>query len=59
MRNLWEKFRYNEWFVFVLQALLVLLAFIVLSVTGTLIDVWFVHFMKDPFGINVYWSLHL
>lgn len=58
MRNLWEKFRYNEWFAIVLQVLLVVIAFIVLSVIGTLIDVWFVHFMKDTFGINVYWTLH-
>lgn len=58
MRNLWEKFRYNEWFAIVLQVLLVVIAFIVLSVIGTLINVWFVHFMKDTFGINVYWTLH-
>ena len=58
MRNLWEKFRYNEWFAIVLQVLLVVIAFIVFSVIGTLINVWFVHFMKDTFGINVYWTLH-
>jgi hypothetical protein len=57
MRNLWEKFRYSEWFVIVLQVLLVVIAFIVLSVIGTLINVWFVHFMKDTFGINVYWTI--
>nr|DAF09978.1 MAG TPA: hypothetical protein [Caudoviricetes sp.] len=58
MKNLWEKFRYSEWFAIVLQFLLVVIAFVVLSVIGTLINVWFVHFMKDTFGINVYWTLH-
>lgn len=58
MKKLWEKFRYSKWFAIVLQVLFVIIAFIVLSVIGTLINVWFVHFMKDTFGINVYWTLH-
>lgn len=58
MKNLWEKFRYSELFTIALQVLLVVIAFIVFSVIGTLINVWFVHFMKDTFGINVYWTLH-
>lgn len=58
MRNLWDKIRYSEWFAIVLQILLVVISFIVLSVIGTLINVWFVHFIKDTFGINVYLTLH-
>lgn len=58
MKNLWNKIRNREWLAIVLQVLLVVIAFIVLSVIGTLINVWFVHFMKDTFGINVYWTLH-
>lgn len=58
MHNLWNKIRCSEWFTIALQVLLVAIAFIVLSVIETLINVWFVHFMKDTFGINVYWTLH-
>lgn len=58
MKKLWEKFQYSEWLAIVLQILLVVISFIVLSVIGILINVWFVHFMKDTFGINVYWILH-
>lgn len=58
MHNLWNKIRSSEWFTIALQVLLVAIAFIVLSIIGTLINVWFVHFMKDTFGINVYWTLH-
>ena len=58
MRNLWEKFRYSEWFAIVVQVLLVVTIFVVLSAIGTLISVWFVRFMKDAFGINVYWTIH-
>lgn len=58
MKNLWNKIRYSEWFTIALQALLVVIIFVVLSAIGTLISVWFVHFMKDTFGINVYWTLH-
>ena len=58
MHNLWNKIRYSEWFTIALQVLFVVIVFVVLSVIGTLIDVWFVNFMKDTFGINVYWTLH-
>ncbi|BCD38460.1 hypothetical protein LBHL_10170 [Lactobacillus helveticus] len=58
MKNLWNKICCSEWFAIVLKILLVVIAFIVLSIIGTLINVWFVHFMKDNFGINVYWTLH-
>lgn len=58
MKNLWDKICCSEWFATVLKILLVVIAFIVFSVIGTLINVWFVHFMKDTFGINVYWALH-
>lgn len=58
MHNLWNEIRCSEWFAIVLQILLVVIAFVVFSVIGTLINVWFVHFMKDTFGINVYWTLH-
>ena len=58
MHNLWNKIRNSEWFTIALQVLLVVIAFTMLSIIGTLIDVWFVHFMKDTFGINVYWTLH-
>ena len=50
--------RNSEWFTIALQVLLVVITFVVLSAIGTLIAVWFVHFMKDTFGINVYWTLH-
>lgn len=58
MHNLWNKIRNSEWFTIALQVLLVVITFVVLSAIGTLIAVWFVHFMKDTFGINVYWTLH-
>ena len=58
MKNLWNKIRYNEWFTIALQVLFIVIAFVVLSAIGILINVWFVHFMKDTFGINVYWTLH-
>lgn len=58
MKKLWNKICCSEWFAILLKILLVVIAFIVLSIIGTLIDVWFVHFMKDTFGINVYWTLH-
>lgn len=58
MHNLWNKIRSSEWFTIALKILLVVIAFTALSIIGTLIDVWFVHFMKDAFGINVYWTLH-
>ena len=58
MKNLWNKIRYSEWFTIALQVLLVVIAFVVLLAIGILINVWFVHFMKDTFGINVYWTLH-
>ena len=58
MKNLRNKIRYSEWFTIALQVLLVVIAFVVLSAIGILIDVWFVHFMKDTFGINIYWTLH-
>lgn len=58
MKNLWNKIRYSEWFTIALQVLLVVTIFVVLSAIGTLISVWFVRFMKDTFGINVYWTIH-
>lgn len=58
MKNLWNKIRSSEWLTIALQVLLVAIAFIILSIIGTLINVWFVHFMKDTFGINIYWTLH-
>lgn len=58
MKNLWNKIRYSEWFTIALQVLFIAIAFVVLSAIGILINVWFVHFMKDTFGINVYWTLH-
>lgn len=58
MHNLWNKIRNSEWFAIVVQVLLVVTIFVVLSAIGTLISVWFVRFMKDTFGINVYWTLH-
>lgn len=58
MKNLWNKIRYNEWFTIALQVLFIVIAFVVLSAIGILINVWFVHFMKDTFEINVYWTLH-
>ncbi len=58
MHNLWNKIRCSEWFTIALQVLLVVIAFTMLSIIGTLIAVWFVNFMKDTFGINVYWTLH-
>lgn len=58
MHNLWNKIRYSEWFTIALQVLFIAIAFVVLSAIGILINVWFVHFMKDTFGINVYWTLN-
>lgn len=58
MKNLWNEIRYSEWFAIALKVLLAVIVFVVLSAIGTLISVWFVHFMKDTFGINVYWTLH-
>ena len=58
MHNLWNKIRNSEWFTIALQVLLVVTIFVVLSAIGTLISVWFVRFMKDTFGINVYWTIH-
>ena len=58
MHNLWNEISCSEWFTIALKILLVVIAFTTLSIIGTLIDVWFVHFMKDTFGINVYWTLH-
>lgn len=58
MKNLWNKIRYSEWFTIALQVLFIAIAFVVLSAIGILINVWFVHFMKNTFGINVYWTLH-
>ena len=58
MKNLWNKIHYSEWFTIALKVLLAVIVFVVLSAIGTLISVWFVHFMKDTFGINVYWTLH-
>ena len=58
MKNLWNKIRYSEWFTIALQVLLIVIAFVVLSAIGILINVWFVHFIKNTFGINVYWTLH-
>lgn len=58
MHNLWNKIRYSEWFTNALQFLFIVIAFVALSAIGILINVWFVHFMKDTFGINVYWTLH-
>ena len=58
MHNLWNKIRNREWFTIALQVLFIVIVFVVLSAIGTLIDVWFVHFMKDTFGINIYWTLH-
>ena len=58
MKNLWNKIRYSEWFTIALQVLFIAIAFVVLSAIGILINVWFVHFMKDTFGINVYWILN-
>lgn len=58
MKNLWNKMRYSEWFTIALQVLFIVITFAVLSAIGILINVWFVHFMKDTFGINVYWTLH-
>ena len=58
MKNLWNKIRNREWFTNALQVLFIVIVFVVLSAIGILINVWFVHFMKDTFGINVYWTLH-
>ena len=58
MKNIWSRICRSEWFATVLKILLVVIAFTIFSIIGTLIDVWFVHFMKDTFGINVYWTLH-
>lgn len=58
MKNLWNKIRYSKWFTIALQVLFIVIAFVVLSAIGILINVWFVHFMKNTFGINVYWTLH-
>lgn len=58
MKNLWNKIRYSEWFTIALQVLFKVIVFVVLLAIGILINVWFVHFMKDTFGINVYWTLH-
>lgn len=58
MKNLWNKIRNREWFTIALQVLFIVIVFVVLLAIGILINVWFVHFMKDTFGINVYWTLH-
>ena len=58
MHNLWNKIRNREWFTIALQVLFIVITCVVLSAIGILINVWFVHFMKDTFGINVYWTLH-
>lgn len=58
MKNLWNKIRYREWFTIALQVLFIVIAFVVLSAIGILINVWFVYLMKNTFGINVYWTLH-
>lgn len=58
MKNLWNEIRYSEWFAIALKILLVVIAFAVLLVIGTLINVWFVLFMKDIFGINIYRTLN-
>ncbi|WFD53001.1 hypothetical protein [Lactobacillus phage P185] len=58
MKNLWNEIRYSEWFAIALKILLVVIAFAVLLVIGTLINVWFVLFMKDTFGINIYRTLN-
>ena len=58
MKNLWNKIRNSEWFTIALQVLFIVITCVVLLAIGILINVWFVHFMKDTFGINVYWTLH-
>lgn len=54
MKELWDKVRYSEWFTILLYILAVLVVFVLFFVAGTVLNIWYIHFMKDTFGINVY-----
>ncbi len=58
MTELWDKVRYSEWFTILLYILAVLVVFVLFFVAGTVLNIWYIHFMKDTFGINVYWIIN-
>ncbi|KAI4309855.1 hypothetical protein E5351_00295 [Lactobacillus intestinalis] len=58
MKELWDKVRYSEWFTILLYILAVLVVFVLFFVAGTVLNIWYIHFMKDTFGINVYWIIN-
>ncbi len=58
MKELWDKVRDSEWFTILLYILAVLVVFVLFFVAGTVLNIWYIHFMKDTFGINVYWIIN-